>query len=482
MKKLLLLALTATMFLACTKENDSSGSRDGAYLALKFPGLPSTKGNTAETGTENESKMGTATVLLFDASNTCLGVVDFTNPMDTPATESKEVSSQTAKIFVVVNNYASGWDLSSVTGKSWDEINKVATVSASNIATNKAFMMTSSGDNVKGALQDVTVYDTPDKAKQNPAVVYVDRLCSKIQVGLSPDLGTNSPGFEFSGWALNTVNRATLLYSDRITYDNASTSVVNAIYRRDNNYLKAGNDLIDIKTTYHWLSNGTNTVTMSPVDRPTTIPDYCTENTMEASAQLWGHTTKVVVKGKYTPTGLTRGEHYFSWNSNYYNITQLKQEYKKVGKENLKNDLVEFLIKAFDPGTVYGDLSPDDKKVEANIDAAITALNPYSGIKARFLAVKYYHLSVCYYDALISHDNAVTTPMALGRYGVVRNNSYLININSVKGPGTPWIPDPTDPDDPTDPTDPDDDVDPNISIQVIVKDWTYWSHNVDLGK
>ena len=41
--------------------------------------------------------------------------------------------------------------------------------------------------------------------------------------------------------------------------------------------------------------------------------------------------------------------------------------------------------------------------------------------------------------------------MALGRYGVVRNNWYHLELQSVSGPGTPWIPDPSDPDNPTPP-------------------------------
>ena len=72
--------------------------------------------------------------------------------------------------------------------------------------------------------------------------------------------------------------------------------------------------------------------------------------------------------------------------------------------------------------------------------------------------------------------------MALGRYGVVRNNWYRLELQSVSGPGTPWIPDPSDPD-PTNPTPPgtdDDEADAYISVKITINPWTYWTQGVDL--
>lgn len=83
--------------------------------------------------------------------------------------------------------------------------------------------------------------------------------------------------------------------------------------------------------------------------------------------------------------------------------------------------------------------------------------------------MRYYHESVCYYDVLIRHDQNVIEKMALGRYGVVRNNWYHLDLQSVSGPGTPWIPDPSDPD-PTNPTPPgtdDDESDAYLSVKSL---------------
>ena len=62
----------------------------------------------------------------------------------------------------------------------------------------------------------------------------------------------------------------------------------------------------------------------------------------------------------------------------------------------------------------------------------------------------------------------------LGRYGVVRNNYYDININSVSGPGEPTINDIT----PT--TDPDDQQNYYIQATVKILDWAKRSQSVDL--
>ena len=94
--------------------------------------------------------------------------------------------------------------------------------------------------------------------------------------------------------------------------------------------------------------------------------------------------------------------------------------------------------------------------------------------------MRYYHESVCYYDVLIRHDQNVTEKMALGRYGVVRNNWYHLELQSVSGPGTPWIPDPSDPDNPTPPGTDDDEADAYISVKITINPWTYWTQGVDL--
>lgn len=509
MKKLFLIAITAIMFMACSENEDSKGPNDGkvAYMSIKLPVPEMRSTNTENDGSASESEMKTATVLLFDNNDLCLGSIEFTagNFVGDVASEAKSVPAKTKKIFVVVNKLNTKWDLTSsvVTGKSWSVINNYVAVIAPEISKTGEFLMTNTGTLADGALVSVTVYKTAAEAKAAPAQVFVDRVTSKVILKKANTITTPiGATFTFLGWELNTTNKQTSMYSDRVPFTSTATAL-HGIYRRDNNYLKSNFGTTEaeiityIKANYNWLVNGPTSSDLSVVDRPAYVDDlttgrgvaYCAENTMDADAQLWGHTTKVVIRGAYTPSGITAAESFFSWKSNYYNVAQLKAEYIKTSRTDLKADLVKFLTKAFPAGTTYGDLTEAEKAEETNINAVLdapstdgeNALNAYSGIRAKYEAVMYYHNSVCYYDALINHDQSNTAKMALGRYGVVRNNAYELTLNGVKGPGTPWIPDPTDPADPTDPTDPDDEVEANLSIDVKLKKWTLWTQGVELG-
>lgn len=101
--------------------------------------------------------------------------------------------------------------------------------------------------------------------------------------------------------------------------------------------------------------------------------------------------------------------------------------------------------------------------------------------------VQYFQNSLTYYDVFIQHDSSVPIGNR-GRWGMVRNNSYTLNLNSVKGPGLPYIPDPTDPEI-TDPKNPDpENPDPAdlgtalLDVTIEVNSWTTWQQNADLDQ
>ncbi len=469
-RSFLLSTLAVFIFAGCSSEdaregNIPSGELNGkAYLSLSLQSHTSTTraANVVEKpGSSGESKAGTVRVLLFDEEDVCLDVVNFdgltvgnsggtstegTGTPEAAASEAQLVPEKTKKVFVVINPYTDGnkgWNLTAdaVKGKPWSAINTAIEAVIANIATNDNFMMASVGEGagIEGALMGVTVYKpdgyTQDKidaakkeAKDHPAKISVDRLSAKVELVVKESFTTKPDGakFTFGGWELSVTNKSVKLYSELITYDNATTG---AVYRP-----------------------------------------------MEAKAQQLGFTTKVVVKATYTPNGLTENSSYFSWKGNYYTLDQLKDEYNNTASGGLKTDLPIFLKKA---GVVAEGVSDIDKAIAELTAGKFTAK---TGIIGRFCAVRYYHESVCYYDVLIRHDQNVTTKMALGRYGVVRNNWYHLELQSVSGPGTPWIPDPSDPD-PTNPTPPgtdDDEADAYISVKITINPWTYWTQGVDL--
>ena len=168
-KSLLLTVLAAALFTGCSdSEGDSPDpSMIGrAFLSLSLQSTtgPSTRATGSieeKPGSAEESKAGDVKVLLFDEHDLCLGVVPVTgatignsdgvsnnNPL-AEATDAIAVPPKTAKVFVVINPYTTGWDFTEdkVKNKTWDEINTTLTdAKAENVATADHFMMVSEGD------------------------------------------------------------------------------------------------------------------------------------------------------------------------------------------------------------------------------------------------------------------------------------------------------------------------------------------------
>lgn len=536
-KSIMLAILSVAMFAGCSDGKDDSDLPDNSMIGRAFLSLslqsstgPSSKADiVTQPGTDVESKANDVRVLLFNEHDVCLGVVTITGETignsggnGTPtaaATDAQVVPAQTKKVFVVINPYTgSSWNFAvdAVKGKTWTEINTAIDATIANVATNNSFMMASAGDITNGALTDVTskiqkptdytqvsIDAAKAAAKATPAVVNVDRLACKVTVTKDPSItAPTGASFTFSGWELSVTNKSVRLYSDLVDYPNKTTG---AVYRKDKNYTEAELNIINTNTStlraaFDYLKNiDKSTDDMPEVNRASATSAYCLENTMDAKAQKLGFTTKVVIKAKYTPKDITANTSYFSWGGKFYTLDALKTEYTKTSSGGLKTDLPIFLHKA---GLMADDVfNGTDQTAKDNAVAALTAdkFTAKTGIIGRFCAVRYYHESVCYYDVLIRHDKNITQKMALGRYGVVRNNWYAISLQSVTGPGTPWIPDPSDPgptptppgttdpapdpDDPHNPTPPgvdDDDNDAYLSVQITINPWTYWTQEAEL--
>lgn len=498
----------------CSKENgenpnppeDMTGK---AFLSLSLtsntPAQVRAATNEEKPGSENESTVTTVTVLLFDEMNNCLGTrevsgLTISGGTPTTASDALKVPAATKKIFAVINAYTTGWDFTAATGKTWTEINALLDDAViANVASAKNFMMASAGDLANGALTGVTPVKPADNtqeaidaaknsAKTNAVELKIDRLAAKVTVSVN-EMGVTVPtgaNFEFQGWDLNITNKSVRLYTDLVSYPNASTGTAKGVYRKDNNYTVAEQPSTadGMKAAFNYLTNGAaaDASGLSAVAKAAGTDLYCLENTMEADAQKLGYTTKAVVKAKYTPAGISSGTSYFFWNGAFFTLDDIKAAYlEHADGTGLKVDLPEFLNKAgkiMSDAVLGGGQSGRDNAV-ANLKA--DDFNATSGIVGRYCAVRYYHESVCYYDVLIRHDQNVTDKMALGKYGVVRNNWYGLQINSVSNPGTPWIPDPTDPDDPTKPDTPDDENEMYLSVKITVNPWTYWAQGVDLN-
>lgn len=111
--------------------------------------------------------------------------------------------------------------------------------------------------------------------------------------------------------------------------------------------------------------------------------------------------------------------------------------------------------------------------------------NQYDKIWGKYKDIKYYKDGVTYYYAtVIKHFGDIYTPANetnpeqyteanhLGRYGVLRNNWYELQINSVSGPGEPEIP--------VLPEEPVDKEHRYINCEINILSWAKRSQGVDL--
>ena len=343
-RSFLLSTLAVFIFAGCSSEdaregNIPGGELDGkAYLSLSLQSHTATSraANVEEKpGSSGESKAKAVKVLLFDEDDVCLDVADFdgltvgnsggesggTGTPEAVASDAKLVPEKTKKVFVVINPYTDGWDLTSETvkGKPWSAINTAIEAAIANIAANENFMMASAGEGagIEGALTGVKVHkptaytseainQAKTDAQSDPAKISVDRLSAKVELAVKESFSTKPDGatFAFSGWELSVTNKSVKLYSERITYDNAT---IGAVYRRDKNYLSDEQPDVSNESTmeanmdaaFNYLKNiDSESEEMPAVAQSKGTSLYCLENTMEAKAQQLGFTTKVVVKAK----------------------------------------------------------------------------------------------------------------------------------------------------------------------------------------
>lgn len=340
---------------------------------------------------------------------------------------------------------------------------------------------------------------------------------------------------EITGWCLNVTNNSTKLVRDVTGFadkgwlststdnDNsagrfAGTRAINASFGVDgeSNYYRiywaqdcnydattaVGEDF----TTYHNDGATTSVVpTAWNTKLATSTADnacYCLENTMDYQQQMQNRTTGVLIQTNYlTKFGAEEGpsaKSFFICGTTSTKhpevavggvasfVDYVMTEANKLLTDGYKFGTNELSLKGGLESGTYTDIdevftfSSTDKELAAQKEAVN---NVVGGRISYYKDAKNY-----YYSSLIRHfqdgegvdlDGAVGVASAneytlkhLGRYGVVRNNWYDININSIGGPGVPVIIEPGD--------DPDDEVEGYINCTINVLSWAKRSQNVDL--
>ena len=226
-----------------------------------------------------------------------------------------------------------------------------------------------------------------------------------------------------------------------------------------------------------------------------TKPLYCLENTFNLENMKQGQTTRVIFKASYTPNGFTAadGKTFYKvgtsvalWKQQDL-VDHIKAAVSKVISVTTTDDITIILNAEDNNITAAGNHEIKASNISVTghtvTEAEVKAVNDKVGLTEK-AGISTYANGESYYIARIKHFGDDLTPWNsgetyndnlkyLGRYGMLRNNWYELEVNSVSGPGYPDVPE-------VKPNTPDDEDDKYINVSVKILDWAKRSQNVDL--
>lgn len=373
------------------------------------------------------------------------------------------------------------------------------------------------------AIDKDKIFPTEAQASSGEAAadIYVERGLAKVTLTTAtkdekPVATTSSYAgdkVKISNWALDVTNLKTfpihnvdeLGYEDiwkneaaasgpstqRFVDNNPGTLVKRVYWGKDPNYSNStlNTDEAARAAEFNYVKANTE-VTADP-----TKPLYCRENTFNLANMMQGQTTRVIFKASYTPKGFTTED-----GKTFYKVgTSIALWKEKDLKDHIKAAVTKVITDATEGNTTI-DLAAEGNNITtagnheikaANItvtghkvtDAEVKAVNDKVGLTEK-AGISTYANGESYYIARIKHFGDALTPWKsgvygennlayLGRYGMLRNNWYELDVQSVSGPGYPDVPE-------VKPNYPDDEDDKYIKVSVKILDWAKRSQNVEL--
>lgn len=287
----------------------------------------------------------------------------------------------------------------------------------------------------------------------------------------------------------------------------------------DPNYSTTLSDVDACKGEFYLLDREGNTYNYNGVTGSTvtwadqTKPLYCLENTFDIDNMKQGQTTRVVFKATYTPhnltsTGVTTAadKTFFMIGNNpkIWTKANLEQQIANKAKEllgttgtvtaTISGDLLtggSHLLKTGNVTIKEGTVAKNDDIDFAKLNIKLGLDNTEKDVNGNpKVGIKTYENGVCYYIARIRHFNDALTPWSsgketygtnnatnnasyLGRYGVLRNNWYDLEVTKFSAPGYPDVP-------VVDPKTPDDEDTKYINVEVKILDWAKRTQQVEL--
>lgn len=350
---------------------------------------------------------------------------------------------------------------------------------------------------------------TNESAAQSAATIYVERGVAKVTMTAFSEMnvkGLTGDKVTITAWDLDVTNKKSYPVHNVDNYDaygdywgdiweearftSGHTTFNRAHWGIDPNYSTISNDKkytddFNYKPkTYDFSGAG-----------DATAPKYCLENTFSLGHMYQNQTTRVIMKATYVPSGLTAGETFYMFDgkSGYFTegtlTTQISTAITNAGYTATDFSLpLTDMKKAGKHLLTANDITKTSGSVEVN-DEFLGKVNAALGLSDNKKISTYYE-GVSYYIARIKHFGDALTPWNsgdptygtgaeakkkyLGRYGMVRNNWYELQVNSISNPGSPDVPE-------VNPDSPDDEGDKYyINCSVRILSWAKRVHGIDL--
>lgn len=375
------------------------------------------------------------------------------------------------------------------------------------------------------AIDKNKIFPTEAQASSGEAAadIYVERGLAKVTLTTAPKYGEVGGStyvgdkVTISNWALDVTNKKTFPihnvdglstdYEDiwkneaaaagpstqRFVDNNELTKAKRVYWGVDPNYKE--NTLCDLAETTAREENF-NYIKKEKLTAKPTDPLYCLENTFNLENMKQGQTTRVIFKASYTPKDFTEGD-----GKTFFKVGTSVALWKKKDLEDHIKAAVSKVFSVTTTDDITINLAAKDNDITAAGNHVITAanftvkghdtvtkaeekaVNDKVGLTEK-AGISTYANGESYYIARIKHFGDDLTPWNsgetyndnlkyLGRYGMLRNNWYELNVQSVSGPGYPDVPE-------VKPNTPDDEDDMYIKVSVKILDWAKRSQNVDL--
>ncbi len=379
------------------------------------------------------------------------------------------------------------------------------------------------------------IYATEALAKANSsATIYVERALAKVDVTATSTTGhltdNASVPYTIKGWILDNTNKKTYYLRNTSNSSDWLSLATNALapdkpakpYRFvGDTPMESG---VSLYRTY-WAKDPNYSMTPTTLSTDfstigTEAPaglkglnehDYCLENTFDVPNQNQNVTTRVIVAAQLQDDGKT----FYIVNDDEANLLTSDGMKDAVKAAFLSNtDVQAWLNTLLNSGVTLdkNDLEVADITAAGNNTPTIT-FKPTSSSKftsstlptfttvidniVKSIKVATYASGISYYPVRIKHFGDDLTPWKksetpkptvsdgaypnankagnyLGRYGVLRNNWYTVNVEGIKKIGSPVVPEVT--------GDPDDELAAYISVKINVLSWAKRTQGATLGE